>query len=277
MPLVCVALQTILDDCRGSSPSKFCHRMPSSCSGTSDCTYIYTHRIVGNNIEVELFGRVRASAGGWVAVGYSRDDRMVGDADQTNHQLGWSWVEKPIPSATSMYASYSTRLGLWWCKICMFRTSNLLLALKQALLFTSNIYKFLSCNQISECSGQLQTFPSMLETLSGNPGKDGDSMHLSGGCCWPSSNVVIALNLIPWSEIGGNGWLSQSSLSHVNHAQKCHQLMPVRLNGLVVHVLRVLQAELPPPHPRHTAMLQCSRWIVPHLTFSFTVYRNTQW
>ncbi|XP_065175028.1 ferric-chelate reductase 1-like isoform X1 [Sycon ciliatum] len=68
------ALQIDLSSC---GKTKGCRRTPEGCTSASDCNYIFTSRVInGSIVEIEL----SAKAGGYVAVGFSKDTKM-GDDD----------------------------------------------------------------------------------------------------------------------------------------------------------------------------------------------------
>ncbi|VDM59300.1 unnamed protein product [Angiostrongylus costaricensis] len=58
--------------------TKGCLFAPPECKPSADCGIVFTYKVDGKYLNIELTGKA-PSPNGFVAVGFSKDDQMVGN------------------------------------------------------------------------------------------------------------------------------------------------------------------------------------------------------
>ena len=59
-------------DKNGCGETKGCYSLPSSCTGSDDCNYLFTYQVSGGSVTIEMSAKER-----WVSVAFNKQKRMV--------------------------------------------------------------------------------------------------------------------------------------------------------------------------------------------------------
>ena len=58
----------------GCGKTKGCYSLPSSCTGSADCNYLFTYQVSAGNVTIEMSAKER-----WVSVAFNGEQLMVRD------------------------------------------------------------------------------------------------------------------------------------------------------------------------------------------------------
>ena len=61
-------------DKNGCGETKGCYSLPSSCTGSADCNYLFTYQVSAGNVTIEMSAKER-----WVSVAFNGEKLMVRD------------------------------------------------------------------------------------------------------------------------------------------------------------------------------------------------------
>lgn len=63
---------TLQIDKTGCAKTKGCYSLPPDCTGSADCTYLFTYQVSGGNVVIDMSAKQR-----WVAVAFNEKKLMV--------------------------------------------------------------------------------------------------------------------------------------------------------------------------------------------------------
>lgn len=63
---------TLQIDKIGCGETKGCYSLPSTCTGSGDCNYLFTYQVSGGSVTIEMSAKER-----WVAVAFNEQKLMV--------------------------------------------------------------------------------------------------------------------------------------------------------------------------------------------------------